>query len=329
MTRTRANTIAAAGIVALIFVGFAHGEEVQDKAVKVNTEPESTAARQSTVPAKQREGGTASRSSAESGKDFTSVLGTLKQETAKSRDRQDGGKARATQGKEFTDPTTGMAFVPVKGGCFQMGDTFGDGNDTEKPVHEVCVSDFAMGKYEVTQGQWKSIMGSNPSYFSSCGDTCPVESVSWNYVQEFLRKLNKRSGKIYRLPTEAEWEYACRSGGKSEKYCGGNDVDAVAWYDKNSGGKTHPAGEKRPNGLGLYDMSGNVWEWVSDWYVSDYYRTSPKDNPQGPSLGSSRVYRGGGWHGVPVSVRAGGRGGFGAPDYRFDILGFRLVAPVQ
>lgn len=176
-----------------------------------------------------------------------------------------------TSGDAFKDPATGMEMIFVKGGCYQMGDTFGDGAPEEKPVHDVCVSDFYMGKHEVTQGQWKRIMGNNPSSFSGCGDNCPVEHVSWNDAQNFIRRLNSQSGKGYRLPTEAEWEYAARSGGKSEKFAGGADVNTVAWYDGNSSSKAHPAGQKLPNGLGLHDMSGNVWEWCNDWYDGTYY----------------------------------------------------------
>jgi len=196
---------------------------------------------------------------------------------------------------EFKDLTTGIEMVFVKGGCYQMGDTFGDGESDEKPVHEVCVDDYYIGKYEVTQGQWKAIMGNNPSYFKDCGDNCPVEQVSWNDIQDFMTKLNNKTGKNYRLPTEAEWEYAAKSGGKSEKYAGGNDIDSVAWYTSNSGGKTHPVGQKTANGLGIYDMSGNVWEWVNDWYGDKYYGESPKNNPKGSNSGSDRVLRGGCW----------------------------------
>ncbi|MBW6511260.1 MAG: formylglycine-generating enzyme family protein [Desulfuromonadaceae bacterium] len=229
--------------------------------------------------------------------------------------------AGATGGKSFTDPTTGMEFVLVKGGCFQMGSNKGDSD--EKPVHEVCVDDFYMGKYEVTQGQWQKVTGSNPAHVKK-GNNYPVEKVSWNDVQGYLRQLNQRSGKTFRLPTEAEWEYAARSGGKSEKYSGSNDVDAVAWYNGNSGNQTHPVGQKQPNGLGLYDMSGNVWEWCQDWYDSGYYTKSPRQNPQGPSGGSFRVERGGGWNNGPRGVRSAYRIR-SSPGNRSNYLGFRLV----
>jgi hypothetical protein len=219
----------------------------------------------------------------------------------------------------------GIELVFVRGGCFQMGDTFGDGDSDEKPVHEVCVNDFYMGKYEVIQGQWRAIMGSNPSSFKNCGDSCPVENVSWNDVQIFIQQLNQRTGKAYRLPTEAEWEYAARSGGKNQKYAGTNDnLDDYAWYDANSGKTTHPVGQKKPNSLGLFDMSGNVWEWVSDWYGEKYYASSPKNNPPGPSSGIYRVLRGGSWYYVPQGVRAAGRGRL-YPGFRFYLGGFRVA----
>ena len=151
-------------------------------------------------------------------------------------------KKRKEKDAFYTDPTTGIEMILVKGGCFQMGDTFGDGSPYERPLHEVCVDDFYVGKYEITQGQWKAIMGNNPSRYKDWGDNCPVEKVSWNDIQEFISKLNQKTGKAYRLPTEAEWEYAAKSGGKNEKYSGSNDVDSVAWFGKNSGGKTHPVG---------------------------------------------------------------------------------------
>ncbi len=220
-----------------------------------------------------------------------------------------------------------MEFVLVPGGCFQMGVTFGDGYSDEKPVHEVCVDSFYMGKYEVTQGQYQVVTGNNPSNFKK-GDNYPVENVSWNDTQSFIRSLNGKGGSKYRLPTEAEWEFAARSGGRSEKYAGGNDIDAVAWYTSNSGSSTHPVGQKQPNGLGLYDMSGNVWEWCGDWYDGSCYGSSPRNNPEGPSSGSGRVGRGGGWDDNPGVVRAARRNGY-TPGYASINLGFRLILPVQ
>lgn len=203
----------------------------------------------------------------------------------------------------FTDPTTRMEFVFVKGGCFQMGDTLGDGEENEKPVHEVCVSDYYIGKYEVTQEEWEKVMGSNPSHFKK-GPRYPVEQLHWNDTQEFLQRLNSRSVKLYRLPTEAEWEYAARSRGKSDKFAGFSNesgLDNYSWHTENSEKQTHPVGEKLPNGLGLYDMTGNVWEWVQDWFGD--YSSSSRENPQGPSSGSSRVLRGGTFLSGPKGLR--------------------------
>ena len=191
---------------------------------------------------------------------------------------------------------------------------------------KVCLDAFRIGKYEVTQGQYNRIMGSNPSSFSSCGDDCPVENVSWNDTQSFISKLNSQTGKHYRLPSEAEWQYACTSGGKREEYCGGNNIDTVAWYSSNSGSKTHPVGQKQPNGLGIYDMSGNVWEWVQDWYGSNY--PSSGSNPTGASTGSDRVFRGGSW-GSGVGFARGAWRHYNSPDDRGSFLGFRLVSPAQ
>jgi len=168
---------------------------------------------------------------------------------------------------------------------------------------------YELGKYLVTQGQWKAVMGNNPSYFSNCGDTCPVERVSWNDAQEFIQKLNTKTGKQYRLPTEAEWEYACYGRSKTE-YCGGNAPDAVAWYDKNSGSTTHPVGQKQANGYGLYDMSGNVWEWMQDCYDS--------------SCGQ-RVLRGGSWYGIVKYLRAARRFYSYNPVIREGDVGFRVA----
>ncbi|WP_339138637.1 MAG: SUMF1/EgtB/PvdO family nonheme iron enzyme [Candidatus Electrothrix sp. GW3-4] len=229
------------------------------------------------------------------------------------------------QGDTITDPITDMEFVSIPKGCFQMGSNK-SGYDDEKPVHEVCVDGFWMGKYEVTQGQWQKIMGENPAKFKK-GDKYPVEQVSWEDVQGGIAELNNKSGRKYRLPTEAEWEYAARAG-TAYKYSGGDNSDAVAWYYGNSGDSTRPVGEKKANTFGLYDMSGNVCEWCGDWYANDYYGTIPKDNPTGPSSGSFRVVRGGSWNFGPESVRSAYRNRYMPDDYGPN-LGFRLVLPVQ
>jgi len=230
--------------------------------------------------------------------------------------------------------------VFVKGGCFDMGDTFGEGEVDEQPVHEVCVDDFHMGKYEVTQKEWKAVMGSNPSHFKSCGGRCPVERVRWGDVQDYIKKLNRNTGKHYRLPTEAEWEYAAREGGKRVRFGTGKDTIGVeeanfdarhAWKESYSRvgvyrERTMPVGSFAPNSLGLYDMSGNVWEWVGDRYGKNYYKKSPRSNPHGPSRRSARlrVIRGGSWAGAPRFLRAADHY-YGAPYSRYGSIGFRLV----
>ena len=195
-----------------------------------------------------------------------------------------------------TITVNGVSFkmVAVGGGTFTMGATSEQGSDAysdESPTHSVTLSDFAIGETEVTQELWKAVMGSNPSYFS--GTNLPVEKVSWNDCQTFISKLNNLTGKNFRLPTEAEWEYAARGGNKSKgyKYAGSNTLGDVAWYYGNSSSKTHPVKQKQANELGLYDMSGNVWEWCQDWYGS--YSSSAQTNPTGSTSGSDRVYRGG------------------------------------
>ena len=184
-----------------------------------------------------------------------------------------------------------IEMVYVTGGTFMMGENSDD--DWEKPVHSVTLSGYSIGKYEVTQKLWKAVMGSNPSDFK--GDNLPVTNVNWNDVQDFLRKLNAMTGKNYRLPTEAEWEFAARGGNRSRGYLysGSNNLDDVAWYGENSGEYPHVVGTKWPNELGIYDMSGNVWEWCQDRYSRSYYSRSPKTNPSGPTKGSSWVLRGG------------------------------------
>lgn len=198
--------------------------------------------------------------------------------------------------------------VYVEGGSFDMGSDKG-GSD-EKPVHRVQIEGFYIAKHEVTQQQWREVMGTNPSHFKDC-DRCPVEELSWDEVQEFIKKLNAETGKHYRLPTEAEWEFAARGGnkGSGSNFSGGNTLDDVAWYTNNSASSTHPVGEKKPNELGLYDMAGNVWEWCSDWYDENYYSTGPARNPTGPASGTYRVLRGGAWYAneflcrIPVRFR--------------------------
>jgi formylglycine-generating enzyme required for sulfatase activity len=231
--------------------------------------------------------------------------------------------ATASAGATYTN-SIGMEFVLIPAGTFQMGSN--DGEDDEKPVHSVTISKpFYLGKYEVTQREWKAVMGSNPSYYK--GDNRPVERVSWDDVQEFIKKLNaKEGGDKYRLPTEAEWEYACRAGSTTRWYFGDNEnqLGDYAWYKANSGNETKPVGQKKPNAFGLYDMHGNVWEWCQDWYSKDYYGSSPKTDPTGPSSGSNRVRRGGSWGGTATIARAALRG-TDFPDYRYGNLGFRLL----
>jgi len=231
-------------------------------------------------------------------------------------------------GDIWTEQVTGMEFIYVPEGTFMMGDTFGEGHDNEKPVHEVQLDGFYIGKYPVTQGQWKKVTGNNPAKFQK-GDDYPVEQVSWNDAQEFVRKLAKMNKGKYelRLPTEAEWEYAARSRGKKERYAGRNDIDTVAWYDKNSGGSSHLVGRKAPNGLGIHDMSGNVEEWCQDWY-GDYPSDSVK-NPKGSNSGSGRVLRGGCWCNSLGGCRSATRYG-SSPGRRDYYLGFRLaLSPCQ
>lgn len=222
-------------------------------------------------------------------------------------------------GKQFVSRVLGATFVLIPAGTFMMGES----ND----AHQVTFSKpFYMQTTELTQGQWKRVVGSNPSHFKNCGDDCPVELVSWNDCRTFISKLNSMEGTDkYRLPTEAEWEYAAKSGGKQEEYAGtssSSDLDKYAWYDKNSGSKTHPVGQKKPNSLGLYDISGNVWEWVQDWKGD--YPSGHVTNPTGPSSGSSRVDRGGSWDNSAKYCRSANRYGY-TPDFRGFFLGFRLV----
>jgi formylglycine-generating enzyme len=227
------------------------------------------------------------------------------------------------------EPLKPIETVLVKGGCYKMGDVFGHGAEDERPVHEVCVRDFYIGRYPVTQMQWTGTMGTNPSAHPKCGLNCPVENVSWNDIQEFLRKLNQRTRKGYRLPTEAEWEFAARSRGNNEEWAGTSSVDELgnyAWFYKNSNFQTHPVGEKKPNGLDLYDMTGNVWQWTSDWYGDGYYEKSPKEDPNGAADGRTRVLRGGYWGDLSQFVRIARRINLD-PSARGPGFGFRIVMP--
>lgn len=233
---------------------------------------------------------------------------------------------------EYAEKTTftvnGVSFnmIAVKGGTFTMGATSEQGDDAysdEKPTHQVTLSDYCIGETEVTQELWQAVMGSNPSYFSGNLQR-PVESVSWNDCQEFIKKLNQLTGKTFRLPTEAEWEYAARGGSQSHgyKYAGSNTIGDVAWYTVNSSSTTHPVKQKQANELGLYDMSGNVWEWCQDWYGS--YSSSSQTNPTGPSSGSDRVFRGGSWGLSAWHCRVSYRG-ISTPTFRDGSLGLRLA----
>ena len=242
---------------------------------------------------------------------------------------RDAGPADPTS-PTTTAPSTGVTsssaiggakfeFVRIPAGEFLMVSENGDAD--ERPTHRVRISrDFEMGKYEVTQAQWMAVMGDNPSHFK--GSDLPVETVSWDATQTFIKQLNERDSKYqYRLPTEAEWEYAARAGSTGD-YAG--NLDAMAWYYTNSGNKTHPVGQKQPNAWGLYDMHGNVWEWCQDWYDSRYYSQSQAVDPQGPSAGSLRVPRGGGWNCGAVRCRSAFRSS-NSPGARRAALGFRLV----
>jgi len=219
------------------------------------------------------------------------------------------------------------SMVLVKGGNFLMGcSATKDGNclGDETPTHWVSLTDFYIGKYEVTQKEWQTVMGTNPSSNTDC-DNCPVERVSWNDIQLFLSNLNSVTGKKYRLPTEAEWEYAARGGVNRQgfKFAGSNVLDEVAWHLNNSENTTHPVGQKKANPLGLYDMSGNVWEWCADWYGT--YPSTAQTNPKGPSTGGTfRVLRGGSWNFNAEGCRSAIRN-YDSPAFRGNYVGFRLV----
>ena len=231
-----------------------------------------------------------------------------------------------SQARMDLDPDTprgpaGMEFVWVPPGSFRIGSRSSEAFGDEQPLTQVQISEgFWLGKHPVTQAEWEAVMGANPSRFSGC-ERCPVERVSWEDVQEFVGKLNSEEGhNQYQLPTEAEWEYAARAGTTGDRY--GSDLGNLAWYDSNSGKRTHPVGLKAPNAWGLYDMLGNVWEWVADWCGA--YLTRSLTDPSGPTSGSGRVIRGGSWNNSARFVRASFRSGNRPADRHFS-LGLRLV----
>jgi formylglycine-generating enzyme required for sulfatase activity len=251
------------------------------------------------------------------------------------------GSDTPSAGKIWKEPVTGMEFVWVPDGCYEMGcgSWTSDCASDEKPVHEVCVDGFWMGKTEVTQGQWKQIMGDNPAKFKK-GDNYPIENALYEEMDKFIRKLStaNRGAYIFRFPTEAEWEYACRSGGKPEKYAGGSDLNQVAWYSGNSNDSTHAVATKAPNGLGLFDMNGNVNEWCDDYYRAYAYRKHKQNNPifklekEDIGGGKQKVYRGGGWNSKPKFSRCAARNYEMPLDFFSQLkayynndLGFRLV----
>jgi len=254
-----------------------------------------------------------------------------KRELEEERQRPKVTKPRAqpqVAGKAWRN-SIGMEFVLIPTGTFQMGANDQDVYNDAQPVHQVRISKpFYLGKYEVTQEQWRTIMGNNPSRFKGA-PRLPVENVSWEEVQEFIRQLNaKEGGWKYRLPTEAEWEYAGRAG-TTTAYSFGDDAHQVgeyAWHGENSSGKTHPVGQKKPNPWGLYDMHGNVWEWVQDWYGP--YTAGAAVDPAGPSSGSHRVYRGGSWGHSAKGCRSAFRSNL-PPGLRYAYLGFRLLRTAE
>ena len=236
--------------------------------------------------------------------------------------------AREKGSNTFTSATLGAKFVLIPAGTFMMGSP-GDepGRDSDESPQRLVKTrrSFYMQTTEVTQGQWKRVMGNNPSHFSSCGDDCPVEQVSWEDVQGFIKKLNSMEGTDkYRLPTEAQWEYAARAGTTMRFHAGNSDDDLsrAGWLKANSGSKTHQVGQKTSSSWGLYDMHGNVYEWVQDWFR--LYSADSLTDPAGPSSGSKRVRRGGSWSSVARFCRSANRDYFG-PGQRSGLLGFRLL----
>ena len=238
------------------------------------------------------------------------------------------GNSGSMQNQTFTVKGVPFTMIYVEGGSFVMGCTSeqSDCESYERPTHRVMLDSYYIGETEVTQELWRAVMGDNPSNFRGDETKLPVEMVSWEDCQLFITLLNRMTGRKFRLPTEAEWEYAARGGRKSEnnKYAGAPSLDYVGWYTNNSGSRTHDVKSKIPNELGIYDMSGNVWEWCQDWYGSGYYANSPQANPTGPSSGSNRVLRGGSWGNYAQHCRVAYRAG-NTPSCRNSYCGFRLI----
>ncbi|NGZ27631.1 MAG: formylglycine-generating enzyme family protein [Magnetococcales bacterium] len=223
-------------------------------------------------------------------------------------------------------PVSGMRLVRVKGSTFQMGDWNGDGFENEQPLHSVTLDDFWIGQTPVTQGQWQKVMGNNPSYFAR-GEDYPVERVNYQDIQEFLQRLNQLTHLNYTLPSEAQWEYAARSGGRMENWSGTNEESLVGeygWFDENATFTTHAVGQRRPNSLGLFDMSGNVFEMVADTYAPDAYRYHQEKNPVYQVEGGERVLRGGSWYSYRLLLRCTDRSIYGA-NCRDRYVGFRVA----
>ena len=232
---------------------------------------------------------------------------------------------RGVEDEDFIDVDRYIKIIDVKGGCFMMGDNFGDGHYDERPVHRVCIDDFGIADVEVTQEFWLKVTGFNPSHNQIPNN--PVEYVSWSDVNRFIGMLNEATGKHFRLPSEAEWEYAARGRGKLEQWAGTNDEDDLmeyAWFDFSSMESTHPVRQKLPNLLGIYDMSGNVWEWVDDYYDMGYYSVSPTSNPEGPEFSVWRAIRGGSFVDKARKLRTSGRYG-SVYTRRISNVGFRLA----
>ena len=229
---------------------------------------------------------------------------------------------------EIVAPNVRMEMHAIPGGEFLMGSPDKRGYADEYPQHRVTLSPFYIGKYPVTQAQWRAVMRTSPSHFT--GPNHPVDSITWDEAVEFCRRLSYATSRVYRLPSEAEWEFACRAGMPTQYNYGDEEEFLVqyAWCLTNSVNHTHPVGEKKPNGWGLYDMHGNVWEWCYDWYAADYYPQSPSVNPLGPAKGSSRVLRGGSWYSLPNYCRSAGRSNH-QPDLRDPLVGFRVVCEAR